>query len=229
MQGGCSSPRIRFGSLWCSSFSVLLYSVCLSPPISTRPKMEIATKEPGNPIKQDVKKGNLRRFTYGDLPFNYGAIPQTWENPHETHPLTKLAGDNDPIDVVELSKEPIQMGAVRAVKVVGVIALLDEGETDWKILAIDSTNPLADSVKTIEDIETHFPGQINTVREWLRNYKTTVRMDRQLGWMGELASVDRPSLESGVSLISSLSSCSSCCFVSLRMASLRINLPSMRR
>ena len=66
------------------------------------------------------------------------------------------------------------MGSVRAVKVVGVIALLDEGETDWKILAIDATNPLADVIKTVEDIETHFPGKIHTVREWLRNYKTTV-------------------------------------------------------
>ena len=67
-------------------------------PKGSRPKMEIATKEPNNPIKQDVKKGALRNFTYGDLPFNYGALPQTWENPNKAHVLTGKPGDNDPID-----------------------------------------------------------------------------------------------------------------------------------
>ena len=46
----------------------------------TNSKMEIATKEELNPIKQDVKKGKLR-FVANSYPFkgyiwNYGAIPQ---------------------------------------------------------------------------------------------------------------------------------------------------------
>ena len=48
-------------------------------------KMEIATKDPLNPIKQDVKKGKLRYvanlFPYKGYIWNYGAIPQTWEDP----------------------------------------------------------------------------------------------------------------------------------------------------
>ena len=43
-------------------------------------KMEIATKDPLNPIKQDVKKGKLRYvanlFPYKGYIWNYGAIPQ---------------------------------------------------------------------------------------------------------------------------------------------------------
>ena len=34
-------------------------------------------------------------------------------------------------------------GEVKAVKVLGVMALIDEGETDWKLLAIDVNDPLA--------------------------------------------------------------------------------------
>lgn len=117
--------------------------------------------------------GKLRQFTYGDIPFNYGCLPQTWEDPHETHPLTGLNGDNDPIDVVELSGAPIAMGAVQAVKVLGVMALLDEGETDWKLLAIDAAHPLAASMSNVADLESHFPGKVAEVREWFRNYKTT--------------------------------------------------------
>jgi inorganic pyrophosphatase len=53
----------------------------------TNKKYEIATKEPGNPIKQDEKKGQLRTFKKGDIYFNYGCFPRTWEgassNPRE--------------------------------------------------------------------------------------------------------------------------------------------------
>jgi len=41
------------------------------------------TKEPHNPIKQDVQKktGELRDYLHGDMLFNYGFMPQTWEDP----------------------------------------------------------------------------------------------------------------------------------------------------
>merc|ERR1711928_291669 len=52
-------------------------------------------------------------------------------------------GDNDPIDVCEIGQRVAKRGDVISVKVLGTIALIDEGETDWKILAIDVTDPLA--------------------------------------------------------------------------------------
>lgn len=36
--------------------------------------------EPKTPIKQDVKKGNLRFYPY-NINWNYGLLPQTWEDP----------------------------------------------------------------------------------------------------------------------------------------------------
>eukprot|EP00659_Diplonema_papillatum_P003001 gene3001-4720_t len=80
-------------------------------PIATRAKMEIATKLENNPIKQDIKKGKLRFFTYGDIPFNYGCLPQTWEDPAVAVPeCGNAAGDNDPLDVVVLGDERLEMG-----------------------------------------------------------------------------------------------------------------------
>lgn len=38
------------------------------------------------------------------------------------------------------------MGQVKQVKILGVMALLDEGETDWKVIVIDVTDPLASSL-----------------------------------------------------------------------------------
>ena len=36
--------------------------------------------EPKTPIKQDVKKGDLRFYPY-NINWNYGLLPQTWEDP----------------------------------------------------------------------------------------------------------------------------------------------------
>ena len=59
----------------------------------TNAKMEIATKEKMNPIKQDVKKGALRYvanvYPQRGYPWNYGCIPQTWENPKHIDENTK--------------------------------------------------------------------------------------------------------------------------------------------
>jgi inorganic pyrophosphatase len=39
-----------------------------------------------------------------------------------------------------------QRGSVIKVKVLGALALIDEGETDWKIVTIDVDDPLANDV-----------------------------------------------------------------------------------
>lgn len=46
--------------------------------------------EVGTPIKQDVKKGKLRFYPY-NINWNYGLLPQTWEDPAHTHPELKVA------------------------------------------------------------------------------------------------------------------------------------------
>ncbi len=42
-----------------------------------------AQDEPCTPIKQDVKKGKLRFYPY-NINWNYGMLPQTWEDPGHT-------------------------------------------------------------------------------------------------------------------------------------------------
>ena len=44
------------------------------------------------------------------------------------------------------------------VKVLGTLALIDDGETDWKVLCIDVTDPLAKSLNDITDVEKLMPG-----------------------------------------------------------------------
>ena len=49
--------------------------------------------------------------------------------------------------------------------------MIDEGETDWKILAIDVNDELAPKLNDVEDIETHLPGLLAATVEWFKIYK----------------------------------------------------------
>mmetsp|Transcript_16622 Transcript_16622/g.52319 ORF Transcript_16622/g.52319 Transcript_16622/m.52319 type:complete len:273 (+) Transcript_16622:71-889(+) len=140
-------------------------------PKMTKPKMEVAIKEAKNPIAQDVKKGKLRDY-HGPIFWNYGMIPQTWEDPNVEHAETKCSGDNDPVDVVEIGSVTLAQGAVEPVKVLGVLAMIDDGELDWKVIAVRKEDPLAKELSDIADVEAKCPGVISGIREWFRWYKT---------------------------------------------------------
>lgn len=139
-------------------------------PKGTQPKLEISKKKFMNPIVQDTKKGKLR-YVALKYPFNYGAFPQTWENPTFTDPHTNAKGDNDPLDVVDLSEKAAETGTVKQVKILGTYAMIDDGETDWKIVVIDINDPNAAKLNDIDDIKKVMPDRIKEAFEFLRDYK----------------------------------------------------------
>lgn len=129
----------------------------------TNAKLEISKSVKNNPIVQDVKDGLLRyaavfvcarglmRATcsvlrHGALPWNYGALPQTYEAPQMNLFGLKLKGDEDPLDVVEIGNAVHNVGDVVKVKVLGALCLIDQGEADWKLIGINTEDPLADSM-----------------------------------------------------------------------------------
>lgn len=97
-------------------------------------------------------------FIYQLLIWLLIAYFQTWEDPGHVVPDTGAKGDNDPIDVIEIGSKVAARGSVLRVKVVGTLALIDEGETDWKLVAIDTKDPVAEHINDITDVETYFPG-----------------------------------------------------------------------
>ena len=103
--------------------------------------------------------------------FNYGALPQTWEDPAHADVDTGAAGDDDPLDAVEFGYRAMPTGSVAAVKVLGVLAMLDDGETDWKLLVLRADDPLAARCNDVADLERELPGAVHALREWLRVYK----------------------------------------------------------
>lgn len=140
-------------------------------PKETMAKMEVATDEELTPIKQDTKKGKLRDYPY-NINWNYGMFPKTWEDPKHKNPeVNDMAGDNDPVDIVEIGSKAHPMGSVITVKPLGVLAMIDDGELDWKVIAIDVNDPKASEVNDVADVEKVFPGEIEKILVWFRDYK----------------------------------------------------------
>lgn len=54
---------------------------------------------------------------------------------------------------------------------IGAFAVVDDGKTDWKVVVVDVSSPLAASLNDIGDVETHMPGYLATMQEWFRVYK----------------------------------------------------------
>lgn len=152
-----------------------VYNMVVEVPRWSNAKIEIDTKSALNPLKQDMKKGKLRFvancFPHHGYIWNYGAIPQTWEDPNHTDESTNCKGDNDPIDVCEIGHKIQPRGAVIQVKVLGVFAMIDEGETDWKVICIDVTDPLAENLNDIHDVDKVMPGFLKATVEWFKIYK----------------------------------------------------------
>ena len=64
-----------------------------------------------------------------------------------------MQGDNDPVDVVEIGSKDGKRGGVYKVKPLGVLAMIDDGELDWKVIAISVDDPKAALVNDVVDVE----------------------------------------------------------------------------
>ncbi|XP_052362564.1 inorganic pyrophosphatase-like [Oncorhynchus keta] len=172
-----------------------IFHAVVEVPRWTNAKMEIATKDPLNPLKQDIKKGNLRYvanvYPHKGYIWNYGAIPQTWEDPGHKDADTGCCGDNDPIDICDIGYKVCSRGEVIKVKVLGTLALIDEGETDWKVIVINMEDPEANNFNNIDDVRRLKPGYLEATFEWFKKYKVPDgKPENQFAFNGEFKDRD---------------------------------------
>ncbi len=100
----------------------------------------------------------LDRANYSDaaFPYDYGFAPQTlWE-------------DGDALDVIVLTTYPLDPGILVAVRPVGVIEMIDTGESDFKVLGVPVNDKRWEDVQDIGDINQH---SIKEFQHFLETYK----------------------------------------------------------
>jgi inorganic pyrophosphatase len=138
-----------------------LVNVVIEIPAGTNQKWEV-NKETGRIEWERVTSDSMRIIDYLAYPANYGFVPQTF--------LPKaIGGDGDPVDVFVLGPA-IARETIVSVRVVGIIHMLDDNESDSKMLAVNLNNPVFD-VNALEMLEEKYPGTIEIIKLWLLNYK----------------------------------------------------------
>ncbi|POR39154.1 Inorganic pyrophosphatase [Tolypocladium paradoxum] len=147
----------------------------------TDAKIETKRDEPLNPIFHDEKKKKPRFvasvWPHRSYPFLYGSFPQTWENSNVKHNFTGYVGDNDPMDVFDISG--IELAARHGWTRGDADSHRQPGEetTDWKAIVVDVRDPLAKVVDTcltreaVEDLEKYRPGMKQEFYDWFTYYK----------------------------------------------------------
>jgi inorganic pyrophosphatase len=151
------------------------YNMVIEVPRGECAKMEMS-KETHNPIKQDVKKNKITQESYLRFykltpNFNYGFLPRTWEN-NQVKYFEKYVGDNDPLDLVELStSKRYHVGQTIKVYPVGSFCLIDQDECDWKILVVDSDEINLDESRNFLKKEENM-NRIREIQNWFKIYKT---------------------------------------------------------
>lgn len=125
---------------------------------------------------QDLWDNGEPRFVSNLWPYrgylwNYGALPQTFEDPTYECPRTATVGDFDPVDVIEIGKTIWPIGSVIKVKPIAILPLIDQRESDWKVIVIHHKDPKAHLLNDLSDIEKHMPGLINDTIRWFSFYK----------------------------------------------------------
>ncbi len=100
----------------------------------------------------------LDRANYSNAPYpvEYAFAPQTlWE-------------DGDAIDVLILATFPIPPGILVNIRPVALMEMIDEGESDHKIIGVPAKDKRWDDVNDIEDINTH---TLKEIQHFFETYK----------------------------------------------------------
>ncbi|MEQ1632143.1 MAG: inorganic diphosphatase [Planctomycetota bacterium] len=113
-------------------------------------------------MRWDLKNGAPRVVEYLGYPTNYGIVPRAILG-------KEIGGDGDPLDILVLGPA-MPRGTVVSVKVIGLIHLVDGGETDDKVLAVVADGPLG-KLDSMNDLERDHPGVTTILKTWFENYK----------------------------------------------------------
>lgn len=91
-----------------------------------------------------------------DYPFDYGFVPKT------------LWDDGDALDVLVLTTHPLFPGVLVPARPVAILNMIDDGDSDAKVIAVPVKDPRFDHVK---DLSTINPHTLKEIEHFFATYK----------------------------------------------------------
>lgn len=127
-----------------------IINVIIECPKGTKNKYEI-DKETG------LIKLDRAMKTSQDYPFDYGFVPQS------------LWGDGDALDVVLLTTYPLAPGILVEARPVGIMTMIDCGDSDDKIIAVPKSDPRFDEILDLSDVNKYI---LKEMQHFFETYKS---------------------------------------------------------
>ena len=127
-----------------------------------------------NKYEYDEKRQRIRLdrvlFASVHYPADYGFIPET------------LAPDGDPLDVLVLAEEPVFPGCLVDARPIGVMRMRDMGEDDYKIVAVEHSDPRLSTIRALDDLRQHL---LKEIENFFNTYKDLEGKETEIvGWEG---------------------------------------------
>lgn len=119
---------------------------------------------------KDMEAFALDRVLYSPFhyPAEYGIIPKT------------LWDDGDPMDILVMMDQSTFPGCIIECRPIGIMRMIDSGESDDKILAVPVNDPRYQDVKDIKDIPQAF---LDEIIHFFQDYKKLEgKTTEVLGW-----------------------------------------------
>ncbi|MFT4325923.1 MAG: inorganic diphosphatase [Candidatus Woesearchaeota archaeon] len=144
----------------------------------------------GSDVKYEMDKETglikLDRFLFSSIhyPGDYGFVPQTlWE-------------DGDPLDIVVLTGRKLSPGVLAEVRPIAVLKMIDDGQSDDKVIAVYTGDPRYNEIKDLQDIPKHI---IMELTHFFQTYKSLQGKETEIaGMLGKEEAIK--SVEKGITL-----------------------------
>jgi inorganic pyrophosphatase len=128
--------------------NAILHPFLAAQPKEAPEEANLAVEIPaGSFTKYEIKEDGLvhvDRFQSMPVayPANYGSMPRT------------LAGDNDPLDALVLTREPLHPGVIVRFRPIGYLKMVDKGEHDEKVIGVptDKIDPTYANIRDLQDL-----------------------------------------------------------------------------
>lgn len=123
--------------------------------------------------KLDVFSLDRVLFSPFHYPLDYGFIPET------------RSEDGDHLDAMIIGGDPVFPGCVIKARPIGLLKMIDGGEEDFKILAVQKDNPRMDAIKTLDDVEKWNSHMLKEISHFFKVYKELQEKEvKIIGWEG---------------------------------------------
>ncbi len=123
-----------------------------------------------NKYEVDLKTGHIKldRVLYSSVyyPAEYGFVENT------------RYLDGDPLDILVFTSAPTFPGCYVDCRIIGGMDMIDCGEPDVKILAVNVGDPRYDHVMSLQDLPPHY---LDEIQNFFRTYKTLQQKKTEVG------------------------------------------------